>query len=178
MFPNLTNVAPGPLVQVDDKPAGESIGSGTLILAFGNALRGDDGFGPVVLEALEEADRLPSNVCIADGDSYGLLTAILTGEYRRVIIVDAVDMGRSPGEWIRFRPEDTSFLPVEINSRTTLHNANVVEALELGNALGLELPEIVIYGVQPQDLGWTHGLSDPVQMAVMQVCEAISSEIK
>ena len=146
----------------------------TLVLALGNPLRGDDGIGPAALAALAESGCPLADVDLLDGGAPGLETALLLEGYHRVIIVDAAEMGREPGEWVRFTPGEAE---LRAQMGGTLHDAGLAEALALGKALGLLPDEIVIYGVQPLEIGWSQGLSAPVQAALPSVCAAILGEI-
>ena len=149
----------------------------TLILALGNPLRGDDGVGAAVLSGLAEAD-LPPGVALLDGGTPGLETVLLLQDHRRVIIVDAADMGCEPGTWKRFVPGDDAYLqPADMALRGTLHYAGLAEALALGDALGVLPDEIVVYGIQPTEIGWSPGLSTAVQDAIPAVCQAILCEL-
>ena len=51
-----------------------------------------------------------------------------------------------------------------------VHDAGLAEALALGQALDILPAESMIYGVQPLRVGWSTGLSQPVQEAVPAVC--------
>jgi len=59
----------------------------------------------------------------------------------------------------------------------TMHTAGLAEALALGDALSILPPEVIVYGIQPADIGWQEGLSEPVQTAVPQVAAAILREL-
>jgi hydrogenase maturation protease len=120
---------------------------------------------------------LPDDVDLLDGGTPGLETVLLLADYQRVIIVDAADMGRAPGEWVRFTPQQGGLLPGDAYLRGTLHNAGLAEALALGGALGLLPSDIVIYGVQPLEIGWSPRLSRPVEAALPAVCAAILDEV-
>ncbi len=151
---------------------------GTLLLALGNPLRGDDGVGPAVLEALAQAGDLPEDVSLLDGGTAGLETVLLLQGYRRVIIVDAAEMGRAPGAWARLTPGEGLLRAAASGMGGTLHRAGLAEALALGEALGVLPSEIVIYGVQPLATGESPGLSGPVQRAIPSVCAAILDELR
>ena len=151
--------------------------AGTLVLALGNPLRGDDGAGAAVIRSLEDSGRLPAAVSLLDGGTPGLETVLLLQGYRRVIIVDAAEMGLEPGAWARFTPEKVVSGARDVSLRGTLHYAGLAEALKLGEALGILPPEIVIYGIQPLEVGWQPGLSAPVRAAVPAVCAAILDEL-
>jgi hydrogenase maturation protease len=65
----------------------------------------------------------------------------------------------------------------DISLGGTLHYAGLAEALALGEALGVLPKEIVVYGIQPAEIGWSPGLSESVAAAIPAVCEAILSEL-
>ena len=146
-----------------------------LILGLGNALRGDDGVGPAVIEWLER-QGLPGGVEAIDGGPSGLdIVSTLMG-HERAIIVDAANIDRAPGEWVRFTPDMARLK--ENDTPLSLHSAGLAEALALGAALNVLPSTIVIYGVQPQSLDWSPQLSDEVQAAVMAVGQAILRELE
>ncbi|MBE2196144.1 MAG: hydrogenase maturation protease [Anaerolinea sp.] len=145
----------------------------TLVLALGNPLRGDDGVGAAVLAYLENC-VLPPGVTLLDGGTPGLETALIIRDYGRVIIIDAAEMGTAPGTWRRFSPSHGHLREDQEALRGTLHNAGLAEALALAQALGILPSEIVIYGVQPEIIGWEPGLSDPVRAVVPQIGRKIT----
>ncbi len=147
-----------------------------LVLALGNPLRGDDGVGAAVIEALAGTD-LPRGATLLDGGTPGLETALLLQGYARVIIVDAAEMGLEPGEWRRFTPAEADLKPHDLVLRGTLHSAGLAEALALAEALGILPGEIVIFGMQPGRIGWEPGLSEAVRAALPGLCRAIREEI-
>lgn len=145
----------------------------TLVLGLGNPLRGDDGVALAVLAVLETLP-LPDSVVVLDGGTPGLETAVLLENYRRVIIIDAANMGLAAGEWRRFGRE---VLQSSAAMLGTLHDAGLAEALALAEALGTLPPEVVIFGVEPASVDWEEGLSAPVAAAVTAVAAAIQQEV-
>jgi len=146
-----------------------------LVLALGNPLRGDDGVGQAVLGYLSEKAPV-FETTLLDGGTPGLETILLMQGYDRVIILDAADMGLPAGEWRRFEPNAVELSHADLNG--TLHSAGLAEALTLGSALGLLPPEVIVYGIQPQDIGWEAHLSEAVQNAVPVVGAAIYNELE
>jgi hydrogenase maturation protease len=140
----------------------------TLVLALGNPLRGDDGVGAAVLNALP---ALPPGVTGMDGGTPGLGLVLSLQGYDRAIILDAAEMGEMPGTWRRFT-SDCLRIP-DSDLRGTLHDAGLAEALLLGEALGTLPPEIIIFGIQPGEVGWSPGLTPAVAAAIPGLCEAI-----
>lgn len=147
-------------------------GAATIVLALGNPLRGDDGVALAVLNCLQ-TKHLPEGVTLLDGGTAGLETVLLMQGYPRAIIIDAADMALEPGAWRRFTLEGATLAANDLSARVTVHYAGLAEALALGDALG-ELPnEVIIFGIQPEAIGWEEGLSDAVQASVEDVCAAV-----
>jgi hydrogenase maturation protease len=160
---------------VTDAHSAFNIPHTTLILGLGNALRGDDGVGPAVIEWLDR-QALPAEVEAVDGGTAGLdIVSTLMG-HERAIIVDAANIDRVPGAWARFMPDVTRLK--DHDTTLSLHSAGLAEALALGAALNVLPQTIIIYGVQPQNVDWSPQLSAEVQAAVTAVGQAILREIE
>ncbi len=73
-----------------------------IIFGCGNILFGDDGFGPAVAEELQHNYDIPEHVCVINAgiSVRELLFNITLDEQKpeKIIIVDAVNLGKSPGE--------------------------------------------------------------------------------
>jgi hydrogenase maturation protease len=150
-----------------------------LVLGLGNPLQADDGVGCRVIEALEGAltgRELPPGVEVMDAGTPGVGLINLMEGRQRAIIVDAAEMGRQPGEVVRFRPEDVTL--TGSTERFSLHRTAVADALALAHALNLPLPEIVFFGVQPGTIGWRDELSPEVAAAVPGLVDAILEEVR
>jgi hydrogenase maturation protease len=152
-----------------------------LVLGLGNPLQRDDGVGIRVVEELERR-TLPPHVEVMDGGTPGVGLINLMEGRARVVIVDAAEMGRAPGEVIRFSfgsAQDKRAGDVKLtgsSARLSLHRSGVADALTLADALNLSLPEIVVYGVQPAQVGWGEELSAEVAAAVSGLVETIIRE--
>lgn len=149
----------------------------TLVLALGNSLAGDDGVGTTVLHELAAMRNLPGEVTISFRGQNGLLDALVSQSWQRIILVDAANMGRQPGEWVRFTPDLTQPANWEMSESGTVHQLSLAGILMLANTAIASLPEIVIFGVQPARVDHVEGLSPIVQQAVHDVCAAIWQEI-
>lgn len=77
----------------------------TLVAGVGNPLRGDDGFGPAVIRALEEEGPLPPGVTAVDVGigGMGLIHELMTG-YDELVVVDAVHRAETPGRVVVLEP--------------------------------------------------------------------------
>jgi hydrogenase maturation protease len=152
----------------------------SLIIGLGSPLRGDDGVGVRVVEAL--ANRtLPDGVEAVDGGAQGLGLVSLMKERRRVIIVDAADIGQAAGQFVCFTFDDVRSGSVRLlgdEHSISVHAAGLRDALLLAQALGCLPDEVIIFGVQPASLDWEVGLSPQVEAIVPHLVEAVLAEAK
>ncbi len=146
----------------------------TLIIGLGNPLRGDDGIGVRVVQMLAD-EALPESVEVVEGGTLGLgLVSLMEGR-RRVILVDAANVGQRPGGFLRFTPQEVRLLGSD--QHLSIHNAGLRDALQLAETLELLPDEIVIYGMQPENLDWDDDLSPEVEAAMPALVRSILSEL-
>jgi hydrogenase maturation protease len=146
----------------------------TLIIGLGNPLRGDDGVGVRVAGALV-GQVLPGGVEVVDGGTPGLELVNLMEGWPRVILVDAANVGREPGQFVRFSLDEARLLGDD--ERISIHAAGLRDALLLAEVLGTLPEEVVIFGVQPACLDWQEGLSLQVEAALPDLVQSILNKV-
>lgn len=121
-----------------------------LILGIGNILWADEGFGVRCVEAMNAAYQFGGDVVLMDGGTQGLYLLPYLEEARRLIVFDAVDYGRQPGEMVIAQDDDVPrFMGVK---KMSLHQTGFQEVIACAS-LGGKLPEsMVLIGVQPEQL--------------------------
>ncbi|GAW90926.1 HyaD/HybD family hydrogenase maturation endopeptidase [Calderihabitans maritimus] len=143
-----------------------------LVLGVGNILCRDDGLGPVVVRRLEQRCSLPG-VDFLDGGTLGLdLLAYLDG-YSHLVLVDAVDLGRQPGQIFRWEEVQPDLLSRQVS----FHQVGVRELLTAAKLLGHRF-RVTCFGVQAADLSWGMELSPPVAEALPALEEAVLRELQ
>ena len=87
-----------------------AISSDIVILGCGNILFGDDGFGSSVAERLQNDTPLPKNVSVINAGTSvrEILFDLVVNEKRprKIIVIDAIDANRRPGEIFRINLEE------------------------------------------------------------------------
>jgi len=145
-----------------------------VVLGMGNLLLKDEGVGVHVAHTLQETP-LPGHaeLEILDG---GTLpdTVVSLGEVDKLVIVDAVQGGGEPGAIYRFCPEDIS---PDNGMLTSLHQINLLEDLWMVERFGQKPKEVVIIGVEPEDMSWGLELSARLQQRIPQVINAVLEEV-
>lgn len=149
----------------------------TLILGVGNPLRRDDGIGPEVIRLLTDdrtkknsTYKLSSDIDLIDGGTDGLGLIEYLKDYKKVIIVDAVEMNLAPGTIKIFSP-DEAVLKIARDSLST-HGFGIAELIKLAKELDIN-PELVIAGVQPKDISYGEKLSDSVASVLEKLIKII-----
>jgi hydrogenase maturation protease len=145
----------------------------TLVLGLGNPILSDDGVGIHVIPALSSR-RLPPGVVLAEASIGGLRLLEIVSGYRRVIVVDAIQVREGcPGEILLFGPQDL---------RTSLHSGSAHDlsfpgALNLGRELGMDIPEdgdIKVVAIQAADVQTLNErLTPAVEAAIPRAVEAV-----
>src|SRR5215212_5856936 len=152
-----------------------------LVAAVGNVLRGDDGFGPAVIQALRSATGVPEGLHAAEVGIGGVsLVHELMDGYDALVLVDAVDRGGAPGSLYVLEPEvpDAAEMPAleRRELAADMHQAVPGPALVMARAVGALPPVVRIVGCQPVETEeFCTELSPPVQEAVPRAVEVILS---
>jgi len=147
----------------------------TLILGCGNTLLGDDGFGPAVIAYLEKHYQIPEDVAILDVGTGAreILFNIVLAEKKpdRIIVIDAVDCQRKPGEILTIRIDDLPENKIDDFSLHQLPTSNLLKELK-----ELCRVEVVLLSVQPESVPETvkPGLSPRLQAAIPRMGKYIA----
>ena len=118
-----------------------------LVIGLGNPLMGDDGLGLAALDRLRTQWELPATVRLVDGGTWGMNLLPLLEDAEAVVLIDAIDAGRRPGELVLLeRDEVPRFLGLKLSP----HQIDLREVIALAAFRG-RLPErLVVIGLQPE----------------------------
>jgi hydrogenase maturation protease len=139
-----------------------------LVAGIGNIFVGDDAFGVELVKQLAQRP-LPENVNVVDFGirSYDLAYALME-EWDLVILVDALPRGGEPGTLYTIEPEFATNAAESVT--VDAHSMNPIAVLQLVNALGGQVPRLLVVGCEPQtfepDPEGNIGLSPAVSAAV------------
>jgi len=149
----------------------------TLILGCGNQLFGDDGFGCELVEFVEAHYSLPETVCLLDagtGVRKLLFTLCLSpARPERLLIIDAIDAGREPGEIFEIDPSEIPTVKLDDFSLHQVPTSNLLR--ELQEACGVEV-RVLACQTGPLPDAISAGLSPPLLAAVPRAAEWLVQE--
>lgn len=157
---------------MDDMP--EYMRKSTLIFGIGNVLFGDDGFGPVVAEELEKNYDIPDDVYVLNAELSvrEILFNVTLSENRpeTIVIIDAVDFGREPGEIFEIDLDDLPENKIDDFSMHQVPTSNLLRELRDICKVNVRIlscqVEKIPHEVEP-------GLSDTLKNRVDKMCEII-----
>jgi len=121
-----------------------------LILGIGNLLWADEGFGVRCVEALNDAWQFPEQVSLMDGGTQGLYLLPYVQEADCLLVFDAVDYGDPPAT---LREVVGDAVPRFMGAKKmSLHQTGFQEVLMAAELTGKLPRELVLIGVQPEEL--------------------------
>jgi hydrogenase maturation protease len=121
-----------------------------LVLGIGNILWADEGFGVRCVEALNAGWSLPDNVTVMDGGTQGLYLLPYVQEADCLLVFDAVDYNDPPGSLREVVGDQVPrFMGVK---KMSLHQTGFQEVLMAAELIGKLPAELVLIGVQPEEL--------------------------
>ncbi len=149
----------------------------TVVLGVGNILFGDDGFGCAVVDYIESHYRVPEAVCLLDAGT-GVRKLFFTlclssARPQRLLIVDAIDAGRGPGEIFEIDPAEIPPVKLDDFSLHQLPTSNLLR--ELQESCGVEVRVLACQtGPLPDEI--SQGLSEAIGSAVPRAAEWLVNE--
>ena len=145
------------------------------LIGAGNWSMGDDSVGLRVAEhvALEGLEKGFEAVDIA-GDAMRLLD-YLTPDTDQILIVDAVDLGISPGDFLLFAPEEVE-TKKELAGFST-HEGDILKVIAIARSLDYRIPPLRILGIQPERMEAGMEISDALRARFYEYVQAALEEI-
>ncbi|MDD2772684.1 MAG: hydrogenase 3 maturation endopeptidase HyCI [Elusimicrobiales bacterium] len=150
-----------------EKTLKSALASKAAILAAGNDFRRDDGAGPALVKFLKGKTA----AALIDGGQTpeNRVFEIIKLAPKTLIIVDAADMDRKPGEIAVIAESDVS------NASFSSH---MLPLTVLTDFLKRELKDlrVIFIGIQPADTGFGEGLTPAVSEAVKRLADIIGNK--
>ncbi|MGO8793923.1 MAG: hydrogenase maturation protease [Candidatus Sulfotelmatobacter sp.] len=148
-----------------------------VVLGVGNILFGDDGFGCAVVDYVESHYPVPEAVSLLDAGTgvRKLLFTLCLSPMRpeRLLILDAIDAGRTPGEIFEIDPSEIPPVKLDDFSLHQLPTSNLLRELQEG--CGVEVRVLACQtGPLPEEI--MQGLSKAVSDAVPKAAEWLVHE--
>lgn len=139
-------------------------GSKTVIVGIGNALKGDDGFGPLVCQKLQNA-KVSAEVIDAGTVPENYIQPIVKKAAQNLIIIDAIDFHAPPGTIDIFRPEQLNSFALSTHTLSPhLFTEMVSRNIEV---------DVHFVGIQPEHTRLGDSMSPQVCKAAQQLVQIL-----
>jgi hydrogenase 3 maturation protease len=134
-----------------------------VIVGIGNIMRGDDAFGPALIEKLNGRVKA---VCIDAGSApENYVRKIANENPDTILLIDAVHLDLAPGRYQIFRPEEI------VKSGFTTHD--ISPALFIDYLKDQTKADIYMLGIQPERLALDEEMSDSLKGALEDISRMI-----
>jgi hydrogenase 3 maturation protease len=134
-----------------------------LVVGIGNTLRGDDGFGPSMIERLE--GKVSARLLDVGEVPESYLGRVLEQKARTILVLDAADMGEAAGTVAILEAEDlaecnvsTHQMPLELFFRYLRENSHA---------------DVFALGVQPKQISLGSEMSPEVESTAAILSEVL-----
>jgi hydrogenase maturation protease len=145
-----------------------------LILGIGNYLMGDDGLGVHVINELKNRN-FPENVEVVDGATKGLDLIHYLENKDFLIIIDAIDLNKNPGELIILKDEE---IKNYCKIKYSVHEIGLGDLLSTALLMDILPEEIVLIGLQPENIELKTELSQKLRDNLNLIFQEIDKLLK
>jgi hydrogenase maturation protease len=135
----------------------------------------DEGAGVEALKLLDQrgvADHVGVDLIDAGTAFFAIVSDLAC--YEKLIIMDVVRGGQAPGTVYRFELEDVKGGDVLIS----LHDLGVVDSLRMEQLVGKVPDNIVFFGIEPEEIHMSIGLSASVKKGLEHLVDSVVEELK
>ena len=139
--------------------------SATVIIGIGNILKGDDGAGPLVCEQLKRAN-ICADVIDAGTVPENYIQPIIKKAPQKLLIIDAIDFGATPGTIRIFEPDQLSSHVISTHSLSPrLFVDMVCQDINI---------DVYFVGIQPAQIQLGQSISQQVSLAIKQLSQTLA----
>ncbi len=147
----------------------------TIVIGLGNLLLSDEGIGIHLIRKLSEHQGKFPSVEFIDAGTGGMNVLHLIANRKKAVVIDCVKMGKKPGTIKRFEPTDVQ--TTKKMSHFSLHEADILQVINLSVQLGECPNQIVIFGIEPESLELgqklSKTLSDKIDAYSTDICKEL-----
>ncbi len=146
-----------------------------LVLGIGNTLLSDEGVGIVAVRDLETRFGTRKDIEFLDGGTLSFTLAVAISECTALLVIDAAELGASPGTVQSFIGEEMDRFLGE-NRKSTVHEVGLIDLMNISRLTGHLPKRRALIGIQPALVDWGEMLTPVVATAMPEIC-SIAVEI-
>jgi hydrogenase maturation protease len=145
------------------------------VLGLGNLLNRDEGLGVRALKLLDLRLGRQHDFELLDGGVLGLNLLMIVEECSHLLVLDAVNVGKSPGTVVELSKEH---IPHYAGVKLSQHQVSFQEVLGMAKLRGYLPNYLHLVGIQPEDVSLGLELSPTVERALPEVVSRACSVLK
>jgi len=150
------------------------------VIGVGNPYRGDDGIGIYLMEQIKQDNTIDQGIEYIDGGIGGMNLFHKMSSYPRVLLVDAVNCGKQPGDYVFFSAEAITSSN-KMSSLVSTHGSDLFEVIQQVRGFNEHPPDIYVFGVQPEDVSlrkdFSEGITKNLSVLVSELKQRIDALI-
>lgn len=152
----------------------ENIKYDVLVMGLGNVLMSDDGLGVEAVKRLQQK-RGREGILILEVGTGVINYLEEISQCLKLIVIDAVRAGQKAGRVCRLREGD---LLGYSEDGADAHGFSLLETVSLARKITGYPKEVIIYGVEPYEMGLGDRISPVVEKSLEIVVSGVMEEIK
>lgn len=146
-----------------------------LLVGIGNILLTDEAIGVRVVEKIEADFKPHSELEIIDGGTMGMDLLPFFEDKDKIILVDAIQSSKEPGEIVRIEGSDLSKF---FSNKMSPHQIGLTDLLAMTNLEGGSSNHMVLYGVVPKLIQTGLELTPEIYKSLDKLVVKVVNELK
>jgi hydrogenase maturation protease len=144
-----------------------------LIIGLGNLIMSDDGLGIHAIRELQK-ENWQKDILLLEVGTSTLYYLEEISRAENLIVIDAIQGGEKAGSIYRLTEED---LMSSRNILRDFHGCSLLNVIELSREITRLPKNLIIYGIEPENLNLGEKLSQKVQNSFQRLIEILIKEI-
>jgi len=136
---------------------------------------GDEGVGIHALNKLQESYTFSPDINFVDGGTIGIDLIPYFEDCKKMIIIDAVDFQKEPGYVGVLQNDEIKY---RFNTKLSLHHAGLSDVLSIIELQGIEAPDMVLIGVQPEKVEMGLELTETISNKMESVIQIMLNKLE
>ncbi len=146
------------------------------VLGLGNYAMGDDSIGLRLVEHIADNALEDGFEAVEIGNNGMNVLTYFEPDTEKIVVVDAADVGREPGETLCFSPDEVESQKAVGNIST--HEGDILKLIELACQIDQHIPPIRIVAIQPKSMAMSDTLSPELEQNFPTYIETIIKEVR
>ncbi len=146
------------------------------VLGLGNFAMGDDSIGLRIIEHIADNGLEDGFEAVEIGNNGMNVLTYFEPDTEKIVVVDAADVGKAPGEAVCFSPDEVDSQKIVGNIST--HEGDILKLIELARQIDQHIPPIRIVAIQPKTMAMQDALSPELQSHFDAYVDTVIREVQ